>query len=603
MACSRFRACGALLRVVFGILPLSLALSACSESSDGSAGTGGTGDPLECDFDSTYAAIQANVFEAEGCAVAACHGDNYVSSGGLDLRAEASFDALVRAPSEVQPELDRVFPGDQDLSLLYQKLSKTTEELAADGLGQAMPLTGASLSEAKLQSLARWIRGGAPRDGIVEGTLEGLGCDGAFTASPNKIEPLPPPAPDEGVQFYSGGWALDSETEDEVCFATYYDFTDLVPPEYQIDCDEFGEGRKCFAFGRNELAQDGQSHHSIITVYTGDSDPNGGEWGEWSCLGGDRAGETCDPTEVGACGDRSACTSPVLTRVGCIGYPGPQDFAGFGSGAFGGVSGSRVQLSGAQESTFISDPPEGVYSRLPLEGFVAWNSHAFNLTQSDTTIEQWVNLSFVPAATRRWLQIQIYDTSEIFSMSPVPPFEKREVCMSFTVPRYARLTSLSSHMHTRGELFRIWHPPNAPCASSFGCLPPDREPEYVSRLYDDPVYTLYEPPLPFDGMGAADRTFVACATYDNGADDPMEVKRESTKPDTPTCNYPVAYCGCPERERVCLFGPDQGASCDGDDDACGGDGVCDACPVRGGITTVDEMLIPLGSYFVQPPAP
>jgi hypothetical protein len=31
--------------------------------------------------------------------------------------------------------------------------------------------------------------------------------------------------------------------------------------------------------------------------------------------------------------------------------------------------------------------------------------------------------------------------------------------------------------------------------------------------------------------------------------------------------------------------------------------MCDACPLWGGITTDDEMFIPLGSYFVQPPSP
>jgi len=62
-----------------------------------------------------------------------------------------------------------------------------------------------------------------------------------------------------------------------VCFASYCDFTDTVPPECQVDCDEFGEGRKCFAFRRNELAQDGQSHDSIISVYTPESDPKGRE--------------------------------------------------------------------------------------------------------------------------------------------------------------------------------------------------------------------------------------------------------------------------------------------------------------------------------------
>lgn len=57
----------------------------------------------------------------------------------------------------------------------------------------------------------------------------------ASTRNPTKINPLPAPPQNEGVQFYAGGWDIDGESEDEVCFASYYDFTDQVPAEYQVD--------------------------------------------------------------------------------------------------------------------------------------------------------------------------------------------------------------------------------------------------------------------------------------------------------------------------------------------------------------------------------
>ncbi|MDH3729477.1 MAG: hypothetical protein OER77_18265 [Myxococcales bacterium] len=583
------------------VLTCSVALvaSACGESS-----TDGSSQPSDCNFDSTFAAIQTTIFEGEGCASDACHGASFESSGGLDLRANASYGSLVRVASSVNSEIERVFPGDQERSLLYRKLRETTQELANAGLGQAMPSGLPQLSDDKIEAVLLWMRAGAPEDAVVEGTLNLLGCEGNFEADPNKIDPLPAPAPGEGVQFYAGGWALGAEAEDEVCYATYYDFSDAVPPEYQVDCDEFGEGRRCFAFGRSELAQDGQSHHSIITVYTPESDPNGGGWGPWACLGGATDGQSCDPTDPGACGERAACATPARTSVACIGYPhAPSDFSDFGASAIGGVSGTRAGLSGAQESTFIDQPQEGVYSRLPLQGFVSWNSHGFNLTTKNTSIEQWVNVSFVPEQSRNWLNRQIFEAREIFAMSTVAPFTKREVCMTFTLPQYSRLMSLSSHMHQKGELFRIWLPPNQPCEGSDGCAVPQSEADYVSRLYDDPVYTYYDPPLEYDGEGDPERTFRACAVYDNGADNPAEVKRESTKPDTPTCGFPVAHCGCAEKDRACFGGPNEGMSCGGDDSVCGDGGLCDACPVWGGITTADEMFIPLGSYFVQPPSP
>jgi hypothetical protein len=573
---------------------LAVLLSACG-GSDSSTRT----IPKDCNYASTFDAIQATVFEASGCTASTCHGD--ALSGGLDLRAGESFDALVRQPSTLDASVQRVFPGDQDRSLLYLKLAAATNGTELGPLGQPMPSGGTPLSEDQLDSIRLWIRGGAPADSIVGGTLERLGCEGTFEAEPNKINPLPPPDPSEGVQFYAGGWALDAEAEDEVCFATYYDFTDQVPPEFQVDCDEFGEGRKCFAFRRNELAQDGQSHHSIINVFTPESDPNGADWGPWQCLGGENGGQSCDPTTANPCGAGSQCATPAITSVACVAYPhAPREF-GLGGGV-GGATGSQVQLSGAQESTFVDLPPAGVYSRLPLKGFVSWNSHGFNLTKSATTIEQWVNLTFAPAAERTWLRRQIFEAENIFAMTSVEPFSKREVCMTWTLPQYSQLLSLSSHMHQRGELFRIWLPPNEPCEGTSNCEPPAAAADYESRLYDDPLYTYYDPPNDYSSPNIDARTFKACAVYDNGADNPAEVKRESTKPNTPVCDFrPVAGCGCPEDERECFGGDNQGLACGGDDSLCGDGGLCDACPLLGGITTDDEMFIPLGSYFVSEP--
>ena len=576
------------------VLSLSMGLSACSDSSDAS--------DTKCgEFESTYAAIQQTVFDGSGCTASVCHGD--ARQGGLDLRADASHAALVSVSSQIDPSMERVFPGDQDRSLLYLKLLSATEGIDLGGRGQGMPADGEPLTTDQLEAIRLWIRGGASEIGIVADTLGLLGCEENVDADPNKIDPLPVPGPQEGVQFYSGGWALPAESENEVCFASYYDFSEQVPPEFRLPCGEgFEPGRECFAFWRSELAQDGLSHHSIISVYKPESDPTGGDWGEWTCLGGDRDGSPCDPTVAGTCGTRAQCTTRVRTSVACIAYSeAPDDFSDFGVAAVAGGSGTRTQLSGSQESTFIDEPEVGVYSLLPLRGFVAWNSHAFNLTTKDTTVEQWVNLTFAPSDERIWLKRDIFESGDIFAMSPVAPFSKREVCTTFTLPRYSRLMSLSSHMHERGERFRIWLPPNQPCSSPSTCEVPTRQSDYESFLYDDPVYTYYTPPLPYDGAGEADRTFRACAVYDNGADDPLEVKRESTKPNSGVCFVPFAGCGCEARERVCLGGANQGRPCGGDDSVCGQDGICDACPLYGGVTTDDEMFIPLGSYFVQEP--
>ena len=53
---------------------------------------------------------------------------------------------------------------------------------------------------------------------------------------------------------------------------------------------------------------------------------------------------------------------------------------------------------------------------------------------------------------------------------------------------------------------------------------------------------------------------------------------------------------CTIEELACTDGPNKGALCHGDDAQCPG-GVCDACPLRGGVTTDDEMFVLLGAYY------
>src|SRR4029079_5931663 len=104
--------------------------------------------------------------------------------------------------------------------------------------------------------------------------------------------------------------------------------------------------------------------------------------------------------------------------------------------------------------------PTGVYSVLPMQGVVVWNSHAFNLTSGDTTMSQYLNLNFTDD--------QVYPVHGIFAsdsifVQNVPPFETREYCRSYTIPAGAQLFELGSHTHRHGVLFRWWAPPNVPC--------------------------------------------------------------------------------------------------------------------------------------------
>lgn len=607
---------GRLLGATWFVVQLSMMTTGCGDAAGGDRAA----DTEPCEIDSSFDAIQQRIFEGRGCTSAACHGGED-PAGGLDLRAGRALENLIRVPGQAA-EMELVFPGDEARSLLYVKLAAKTmdAELPVGIAGSPMPFGDQSpaIPEDELSALRAWIRAGASANTIVEGTEVLLACLDEFQVDPNKIEPLDPPAPEVGVQFYSGGWFLPAESEDEVCYATYYDFSEIVPEDATIPCPpNWGEGRRCFTYGRDELAQDAQSHHSIINIFTRDSDPLGDEWGDWTCLGGHIPGEACDPTSHNPCGD-GQCTTTPSTSIACIGYPhAPEDFSpGLAQTDVSPCAGEEgcedgpwwIALSGAQESTFIQEMAGGVYEVIPINGFVSWNSHGFNLTERATTIEQWVNIDYVYAENRSFEREVLFDSSRLFAMGEIAPFEKTEVCMTFTLPQFSRVMTLSSHMHERGEVFRIWEPPNQPCTGGSllsgdpACRAPDSPAFYESRLYDDPLNLFFEPAmLPLDGVGEASRTFKACAVFDNGADDPNQVKRNSKSFDIATCDELFAQCGCEPADRRCFGGSNEGQPCNGNDDVCGEDGVCDACPLLGGSTTDDEMFLPFGIYYIEVP--
>lgn len=561
------------------------------EECDDGNGDAGDGCTPQCrgtcqgqQFASTWEAIQTVVFARAGCAQALCHSGG-LPAGNLDLTPERAWTQLINVPATIDQGWLRVVPGDQARSLLWRKLAAATRGID-DVPGAPMPQAGAPIDANSLEAIRRWIRGGARETGVVPDTASLLdACLGPTT--PSKIVPPPPPAPADGIQLYAPPWTIPPHGEGEVCFSTYYDVEDQIraaAPGALLPCPaEFGgPGRSCFAYKTTDLTQDPNSHHSIINVYRGTASPTDSSWGRYTCHGGTHDGSPCNPVALGVpapagaeCGERSACAGSVVSSVACIGY-GPSDL-GFGGGGF----------AGAQSPHARQEFYPGVYDVLPTRGVVVWNSHAFNLAGVSTTNEQWLNVLFATSLPERAHRVQpIFDISHIFDEF-VPPFATQEICAFHVLPRGARLFQLSSHTHKRGKLFRIWDPEGALVLTT--------------TEYSDPSVTSFDPPRAFDEADPARRTFKYCAIYDNGATDPREVKRRSQSPPPP------AFVGsggpCSTFELACLGGPKQGASCQGDDRVCaatdgGTDGVCDACPLSGGVTTEDEMFILLGSYYL-----
>jgi cysteine-rich repeat protein len=618
-------------------------------------------------YDSTFEAIQEVVFEGGyGCTIGACH-DPIEPKNDLDLTRDAAWQALMGAggggaPSKDYPELKLVEPGEPDQSYLFIKLAaKTFPGLSfAVNPGTPMPSGGrTALTEEHLEAVRKWIRGGAPLDGVVQGTQTLLGTC-LPPPTPLKIPVPAAPAAGTGVQLRQTPWPLPptNETqigEDEICMATYYDLSAVVPAEAQVDCPAWFQpsatknannpSGKCFRWNRQTLYQDPQSHHSIIHVYTGQFTTANPGWGPWTYKlepadpeYGTKNGLPCDPNDVDpATGQNPGCSGAVVTSVACVGY-GPPDASQLSFG--GGGGGNLPTFSGSQEPYYDQQLAEGVYTTLPLSGVVVWNSHAFNLTPTPSTMAQYLNLSLAPEQDQVYQLQDIFAARWIFAQDTLP-FQTEEVCATYTIPRHARLFELGSHTHVRGTRWRTWLPPNTPCqpgcpapynpTAFFSPCTPDPSlpicagprpdpPIYTSTDYSDPLQLRFSPPKSFHGESEEDRTFLFCSRYDNGSTPTSpHVKRRSQTPMPPglpglppLINFPIAGeilngfgigGPCPVDRTYCVDGPAKGTLCAGDHSVCGdpADEWCDACSARGGVTTEDEMFILLGSYYIPEP--
>lgn len=426
-------------------------------------------------FDSTYELIQKAIFEKRGCAEAICHGE--ASSGGLDLREGVSYDNLVDVRAGSVANTYRVVAGQKDKSLLWLNLAAKSQPDLWTAPLRPMPLDPVpALTEDELEAVRLWIERGAPRTGVIPGTDTLL--DACLPPPlPLEAKPLPPPAPGTGVQIKMPKWVLEANAEHEVCLASYYDVSDQVPPQFR------GPSGTTFRYKRNQVRQDPLSHHLIVNLYTGASQPTDPVWGAFKCRGGARDGQSCSPTDVGFCGADSGCGTDPVIGINCFGF-GPPD---------SGVGLNSAGISGTQETAYEYNYQQGVYGELPLKGMIMWNHHAFNLTDEPGKLEAWLNFDFAAPDEQVWPARIIFNTDQIFTMQ-VPAFQSQEVCAFHLFEPNAKLTELSSHMHQRGKRFRIfdgaWHCANngnvacTPMGADFGapdmcpgstCVSLDRE--------------------------------------------------------------------------------------------------------------------------------
>ena len=571
------------------------------------------------EYASTWEAIQSKVIgetplEAYQCQF--CHGALPILNT-LDLTPANAYANLVGVPAaNFFTDDDLVEPGEPIASFFYNKLAAGTNgTLLPTGQGNAMPPLGLSLTPDLLEAVSKWIRAGAPETGVVEGTASLLAAC-LPPPTPEKMVQPDPPVAGTGIQLLQTPWDLPGQSEDEICMATYYDFTgtDLVPEEFQIDCPgTFGVNNpsdKCFLYHARTLLQDNFSHHSIIHIYQGlfDVSYSGSgaqQFGPFLYKKGVNAGLSCDPKAVDpATGYNADCSGPAVSTLACLSAPGLGIV--FGPPDYGNGNALAPSFAGSQEPYAQTIFAPGVYSVLPMAGAVVWNSHAFNLTPTNTTMDQYLNIDFAQSQHRLFPAQGIFDSVSIFSEN-VPAYGTQEVCRTYTVEQDARVFNINSHTHRWGVRFRAWEPPNSPCfpnTDGNGCFPGDpAQLIYFSTEYTDPVQLEFDPPRLFDSANPDDRTFLYCSLYDNGSTvSSPTVKRQSTSPEAPGGLGPFVSGGpCGDDTVSCLGGANAGTLCGGNNAVCDS-GVCDACPVRGGVTTEDEMFIFIGSYFVPEPS-
>ena len=533
---------------------------------DGCTSFCATGECVGDSYDSTFEAIQTLVFEQNGCNSMLCHGAT-PGQGGLELSPLVAYANMLQVPS-VGSTFERIVPASPTSSSLYLKLLKTVDPLT-DIPGDGMPSGLPPIHDDLLEAVRIWILAGAPETGTVSGTETLLG--GCFPDPvPISIEPLAPPDPAAGFQLEMPSTPLSAQTEIEVCYATYYDMTSVVPAQYQDPTGEF------FYTNADITRQDPHSHHLVIMrSNVSEQLVNDASFGGWTCVDGPMEGSSCDPIDTGSCGT-GFCRSAIGNNIACIGYgpPGGPTAANPANG-----------IGGAGNGQTSFELPDGVYSKVPLKGFVYWNAHAFNLTSLDHELKAYLNLLYTDNLVHEMEQFT--DIHDIYIAAGQPPYTKATYCSSKTFAVGTRLFILSSHTHQRGEVFWVDDSQGTEIYRSF--------------IYNDPVIKEFDPPLAFDSPNAADRTLTYCATYNNGVapdgtPDPATVRKRSV---TPQNAFPCNPTGCTTGNvGGACNGANDHATCDSSPGA--GDGTCDACAITLGVSTEDEMFVLTGRSYQGP---
>jgi hypothetical protein len=280
------------------------------------------------------------------------------------------------------------------------------------------------------------------------------------------------------------------------------------------------------------------------------------------------------------------CASELRPSFACVGF-GP-------SGAPSEITGGAPQ---AQTNFVLGD---GVFQQLPMKGVMYWNTHAFNITNLDHTMNGRVNYYFARPEEQEFQACRISNFGSIFRPNNAP-FTRETFCNDHVFPIGARVFQIFGHNHKHGEHFWV--------------TAPNGDLIYDNYSYSDPVIQAYDPPLAFDSPRGRERTVRYCATYNNGigADGgpdldlvtrasrvPIVAQQFIGKCDPVACvagKVPEMTPGGEIVSTPCTVDSD----CDTSEGA--GDGWCDACNITGGESTENEMFVLFGGFYVDDTVP
>ena len=530
-------------------------------------------------FASTFAASRRSSSSKHGCTEQVCHG-SAANRAASTCRPTSPTRTCFEVPSTAST-LERVEPGDKRRSFLWLKLAAATDprfRARRDPRGADAERAAAAQRRRARAGAALDLRRRARRPARCAGTEHAARRLPAAGRADHHRAARPPPAPGEGVQFVMPPWQLPANSEHEICFATYYDITDQVPEEFQDPSGQFFRfARHRAASGSAEPSPDPElRYHRRRPASTIPS------FGAWTCKRrrARRASVRADrPRRRAAAG---LCASALKQSFACIGY-GPRergDRVGFAD---------RRRAAGAGVTSSYAD---GVFAQIPMKGILYWNSHAFNLTDEDTTMHARLNYYFadgpaLPGRSRSSTPRTIFSRQR--RRSPT-----QTICNDHVLPQGARLFQLTSHTHKRGKHFTV---------DAAGRHADLRE----LRLQRSGRAALRSAAgVRLAGPGGAHAALLLAVQQ-------RRERRRLARPDDGDARLARAaerQCAAfrPCTPVACVAGK-VGAACNGvDDDATcdsspgAGDGECDACPITGGESTENEMFILIGNYYIDPVA-